>query len=135
MRAHTSAGTADQSCAKPAPGFGVDAVDPRAGEQRGAFVDLVERIGHDDGGAGAGAVEHGLREREQRLAAAEHGQHLRRRIERRQRVAPREPPGDRVAQRGGADRRGIIRERARARVQRVDHERAASDAWVRRSTG
>ena len=49
----------------------------RAGEQRRAFVDLIERIGHDDGGAGSARVEHRLREREQRFAAAEHRQHLR----------------------------------------------------------
>ena len=62
-----------------ASGIGIHAVGFGAGEQRGALVDLVERIRHDHGRAGPAAVDDGLGEREQRLAAAENGQHLRRR--------------------------------------------------------
>ena len=63
----------------------VDERGARAGEQRRAFVDLIERIRADDGGVGRGRIDHGLREREQRLARAVDRQHLRRRIERRRR--------------------------------------------------
>jgi len=103
-------------------GVGIHAVDPRAGQQRRTLVDLIERIGHHDGGAHPAAVDHGLAEREQCLAAAEHRQHLRCGVERRQPVPPREPAGDRLAQCGRADRRGIIRERGFGRAQRVDDQ-------------
>ena len=48
----------------------------RAGQQRRAFVDLIERIRAHHGGAGARRIDHRLREREQRLARAVHRQHL-----------------------------------------------------------
>ena len=65
-------------------GFGVsvDAIRFGAREQRGTLVDLIERIGHDDGGARTAGVDDRLREREQGLAAAKHRQHLGCRIER-----------------------------------------------------
>ena len=63
---------------------GVDAVRLRAGQERRAFVDLIERIGHDDRRARTAAVDHRLREREQRFAAAEYRQHFRAGIERAQ---------------------------------------------------
>ena len=109
---------------------GVHAVEARAGEQRRPLVDLVERIGHDDGGVPPAAVDHRLPEREQRLAAAEHGQHFGGRVERRQPVPTRQPAGDGLAQRGGADRRGIIRERAFGRAQRVDDQPRGRVAWL-----
>ena len=103
-------------------GVGVDAVGLGAGQQRGPLVDLVERVGHHDGRAGAAAVDDGLREREQRLAAAQHRQHRGRGIERRQAMAADEPAGNGFAQRGGADRRGIIRQSAEAGDERVEDE-------------
>ena len=100
----------------------VDAVGRGAREQRGTLVDLIERIGNDHRGTAAGRVDDRLRKREQRLAAAEHRQHLRRRIERCKSVASHEPRGDGFAQRGRSCRCGIIREPAAARAQRVADE-------------
>ena len=77
---------------------GVHAERLRAGEKRSTFVDLIERIGNDDRRTGTAAVDHRLRECEQRFAAAENRQHFRDGIERAQRVATREPSGDRLAQ-------------------------------------
>ena len=51
----------------------------------------------------------------------------RHRIERGQAVPVNEPARDRLAQCGRTGRRGIIRERARARVQRVDDEADEED--------
>src|SRR5215831_21033896 len=45
----------------------VDVVRSRAGKQRSAFVDLIERIGRDDGRLGSARVDDGLPESEQRL--------------------------------------------------------------------
>src|SRR5437016_3660619 len=49
----------------------VDAMRDRPGENRRAFVDLVERIGHHDRSTRATPVDDGLREREERLAASQ----------------------------------------------------------------
>ncbi len=83
-------------------------VDRRgAGKYRCALVDLVERIRTDDLATTASRVDDCLREGEQGLARAVHGQHLGRRIERGQRIAPAQPARDRLAQGGGAGRRRI----------------------------
>ena len=100
----------------------IDVIRRRAGQQRGAFVDLIERIGNDDRRAGAAGIDDRLRKREQRLAAAEHRQHLRCRVERDQSMTSLEPLCDRLAQRGGACRCGIIRESLRACRKRVEQQ-------------
>ena len=102
--------------------LGVHAPDARAGEDRGAFVDLIEGIGHDDHGPGAARIDHGLREREQRLATPEHWQHLGRRVGHGDRVPRGQPRGDGLAQRCGTDRHGIMREPRAARGERVEHQ-------------
>ena len=104
MRAQTASGTSCHAGAKPRPAIGIDAIRLRAGEKRGAFVDLIERIRHHDRSARATGVDDRLRECEQRFAAAEHRQHLGRRIERRKSVPAHEPAGDRLAQRERAER-------------------------------
>ena len=96
----------------------------RAGEQRRTFVDLIERIGNDDGRAGAAAVDHRLRRMRTALrgcrapaAPASPASSA------RKRVATHEPAGDRLAQRGCARRRGIIRESRRGAVrERIENE-------------
>ena len=67
------------------------------GQQGCALVDLIERIGADDGGAGLRGVDHRLREGEQRLARARDRQHLRGRVQRHA-IAPLHPAGDGFAQ-------------------------------------
>ena len=104
-------------------GEAVDAIRHRTGEQRRAFVDLIERVRHDDGCADSARVDDGLREREQRFAAAQHRQHLRVRIECAQRVAANEPRGDGLAQAGRACGCGIIRETFGAGRQRFQNQR------------
>ena len=47
-----------------------------ASQQGRAFVDLVEGVGAEHRGPGAGRIDHGLGQREQRLARAQHRQHL-----------------------------------------------------------
>ena len=112
----------------------VDAIGRRAREQCRALVDLVERIRHHDRRADAARVDDRLREREQRLAAAEHRQHLRRRIEWRQRrVAAR---ASRRSPRA-APARPPSWDNSRGRNRRPPSRRArvlASDASARRST-
>jgi hypothetical protein len=99
-------------------------MDLRAGEQRGAFIDLIERIGHDDSCARSAAVDHGLAESEERLAAAEHRQHLAVGIQRIERVPAAKPSCDRLAQCRRARGRGIIREAVDAGAsQRFDDQR------------
>ena len=71
----------DQSAAKLRAGSLLTKAGLRAGQQRRAFVDLVERIGADHGGARPRRVDHRLRKREQRLARAVDRQHLRRRVD------------------------------------------------------
>ena len=123
VRAQTSAGTGAHACAKPAAGIGID-----ARSRAGAAAPRLRRSDRTDSGTttvacGSARVDHGLGKREQRLAAAQVP------------AAPASPDraragraGERassaIASRsaGGAGRRGIIRERARARVQRVDDE-------------
>ncbi len=87
-----------------------------AGQQRRAFVNLIERIRTEYDRLlavrGRARVDHRLGEREQRLSGARHRQHLRGRIDRRQPVAALEPVRDRRAQRvragGGRVRREAV---------------------------
>ena len=104
-RAGRVARRADVEQLRARPGGGVDAVPVggevarrvavgegrlRAGQQRRAFVDLIEGIRADHGRAGLRRVDHGLRQREQRLARAVDRQHLRGWVERHA-VAPLHP--------------------------------------------
>ncbi len=83
----------------------------RARQQRGAFVDLVEGIGADHGGAFARGVDHRLGEREQGLAGAVHGQDLGRGVH-RDAVAPVQPLCAGFAQAGIACGGGVAGEAA-----------------------
>ena len=91
--------------------------DLRAGQQRRAFVDLIEGVGADDRRARFRRVDHRLRQREQRLARAVDGQHLRRRIQGHA-VAPLRPACAGVAQLGLAGRGGVAREAAECAGER-----------------
>jgi hypothetical protein len=67
-----------------------------SGQQRCPLVDLVEGIRTDHRRLRPRRIDHGLAEREQRLAGAVDRQHLRVRIQRLQAVATHEPRGDRL---------------------------------------
>ena len=110
VRAHTAVGDIRPSRREIVFDETVDVIRRRAGQERRTLVDLIERIGNDHRRADTTRVDDRLRKRKQRLAAAEHRQHLRCRIERDQSVTALEPRGDRLAQRGRARRCGIIRE-------------------------
>ena len=80
----------------------VQQVQAGAGQQRGAFIDLIEGVGRDDDlGARGRRVEHGLREGEQGLARAVDGQHLGGGIDGGVVAAP-DPGSDGLAQGRGA---------------------------------
>src|SRR6185503_13923246 len=78
----------------------------RAREQRGALVDLIERVGADDARLASGRVDYRLAEGKQRLASAVYRQHLSDRIQRGQGIAAHGPSRDCLAQLGGARRTG-----------------------------
>ena len=76
---------------------------PRVREQRAALVDGIARVGVGDRVPGAVGVHDCEREAEDRLLAAERGDDLGVRVERRP-EAPLRPRGDRLSQLGQADR-------------------------------
>lgn len=82
-----------------------------SGEQRCAFVDLIERIGADHQPIGV-AIDHGLGEGEQCFACPVHRQDMARRVQRlgSQAETPFAPTGDGFAQRRNAERGRIDRE-------------------------
>ena len=90
-----------------------------AREQGCALVDLIERIGRDHHRLRRhGGVDHGLGQREQRLARAVDRQHLRGRVE-RQAVAGLEPVGEGGAQLQVAGGGRVGGQRAQAVAQRL----------------
>mmetsp|Transcript_7493 Transcript_7493/g.13987 ORF Transcript_7493/g.13987 Transcript_7493/m.13987 type:complete len:326 (+) Transcript_7493:712-1689(+) len=95
---HVHLGPIDREIARR---VGVGEEDVGAREQRGAFVDLIERIWADDDGRRPGPVDHGLRNREQRFARTIDRQHLAGGVQ-RQAVAAMNPAGYRLAKRGRA---------------------------------
>ncbi len=103
-------------------GMRVHEVRARPAEQRRALVDLVERVRAHDPRIGLGGVDHGLGDREQRLAAAEHGDHLALGVEGRA-VAALDPARERRAQLRQAARGGIARQAAQVRGERFPDER------------
>ena len=96
-----------------------------AGEQRGALVDLVERVRHQHRRRGASRVHHGLHERKQALARAVDRQHHGFGVHRcgGQREPSLQPSGDGLAQLGQADGQRIAAERAQRPRQGVADER------------
>jgi len=89
-----------------------------AGQNRRAFIDLVERIRRDDCRRRARRIDHRLPERKQRLASAVHRQHLRARIERHV-IAPLEPSGDGVTEGVASRGRRIHRQPVEVCMQRA----------------
>ena len=93
-------------------GIAVDVIGRRAGEQRGAFIDLVERVRTHHARAGLATVDDRLGERKERLARARDRQNFRGRIHVGQCVPALQPLGDRRAQRLAARGGRIVREAA-----------------------
>jgi hypothetical protein len=89
-----------------------------AGQQRGALIDLVERVGAEHQGLAAGRIDHALGEGEEGLARTVHRQHLVGPVRLRDAVAARQPAGDGLAQGVAARGRGIIRQARQAGGQR-----------------
>ncbi len=95
-----------------------------AGEQGGALVDLVERIGHEHGGCGRVPVDDGLGDREQGLAGAVDGQDVMLRMERafRQIEPGGQPAHDGLAQLGASLRQRIVGHLMQMADERLDDE-------------
>lgn len=94
-----------------------------SGEQRCAFIDLIERIGADHQPIGV-AIDHGLGEGEQCFACPVHRQDMARRVQRlgSQAETPFAPTRDGFAQRRNAERGRIDRELVEVVRQRLGDE-------------
>ncbi len=97
----------------------VHEVRARAGEQRGALVDLVERVRAEHPRVALVGIESRLHQREERFLGAVHREHLRRGIHRLEAEAARDPRGDGLAQPGLTCRGGVAREAAEVRGHRL----------------
>ena len=103
--------------------------DTRPGERRAAPGNRIPGLGDDDRVAPAGRVEHDLGEREDRLLRAERRDHVLVGIERDAEAAP-DPAGDRLAQLGKPDRRGIAHALAHAVAERLEDRRVGRLARI-----
>ena len=92
-----------------------------AAEQGGAFIDLIEGVGHQHQRA-ALTVQHRLGEREQRLAGAVHRQHLMVAADLLQLEAPGQPAGDGFAQLRQAGGARVLGEQGGIVAERLLHE-------------
>ena len=95
----------------------------RAGEDRGALVDLVERVRRRHQRRPTRRVNDGLGKGEQRFARAIDRKHLGLRVEMRQPVAPLKPRRHSIAQGVKSRRRRIHRQTVQMRHQRVADQR------------
>jgi len=92
------------------------------GKQCCTLVDLIERVGANHQRFRRTAINHGLREREQRFTRAAHWQHFMRRVDRGERVALRQPRCNGFAQRIAARGGGVGREATQVHHQRFLNE-------------